>query len=394
MARFGLIGLFLAGMLPFLYGCADDDAEDTGIADRVLLVYMAADNNLSAYASASLNRLCEGMAQAPANTRSIVYLDTQGESPRLLEVTTNGAETLYVWDEALNSTSADVMRSVIDKACEMAPASRYGLVLWSHGLGWLPVTATAYYASRMAENGNGEWPAVKFFGQDYNPDYVDGMETDELVAAIPDGRFDYILFDACLMGSVEVLYALREKADYIVSSPAEVITDSFPYDDIAGELLQSSPDLRAVCDAYYRYYAGHADARYHAATVSLVETAQLEPLADATAAVLAQALANDADALGAMDVSQVQTLDRDNPHVFFDMESVMDALEREETIGNVTKETWTECLHRAVVYERHTPTFFSLSLDECCGITMYVPLNNYADLNEAYALTEWYRRCY
>ena len=57
------------------------------------------------------------------------------------------------------------------------------------------------------------------------------MDISELAAAI-DGsgvRFDYLLFDACFMSSVEALYDLRRAADYIVASPCEVMAHGFPY---------------------------------------------------------------------------------------------------------------------------------------------------------------------
>ena len=41
------------------------------------------------------------------------------------------------------------------------------------------------------------------------------MNIDALAAALPV-RFDFILMDACLMGSVEVVYELRNKADFII----------------------------------------------------------------------------------------------------------------------------------------------------------------------------------
>ena len=36
------------------------------------------------------------------------------------------------------------------------------------------------------------------------------------------GESEFILFDACLMSSIEVLYDLRDKAKYVIASPAEL----------------------------------------------------------------------------------------------------------------------------------------------------------------------------
>ena len=220
------------------------------------------------------------------------------------------------------------------------------------------------------------------------------MELDELAAAIPDHLFDYILFDACFMGSVEVLYALRDKADYIISSPAEVISDGFPYAQIMEPLCRENPDLETVCETYYRYYAEHDVPQYHAATVSLVKTSALETLASATAALYTAALSADSRIFPFMDSGQLQPLDRYARHFVFDMGSIADELYRQAVVSAEQYAEWQDAFSQAVIYEAHTPWFFSLQLDKCCGLSSYVPLAQYADLNAFYVQQEWYHRVF
>lgn len=68
------------------------------------------------------------------------------------------------------------------------------------------------------------------------------MELDEFAAAIPDGTLDFIIFEACLMAGVEVAYALRGKAEYLLASPAEIISPGFTpvYPEALGYLLDRS----------------------------------------------------------------------------------------------------------------------------------------------------------
>lgn len=47
-----------------------------------------------------------------------------------------------------------------------------------------------------------------------------------------------------------------------------------------------------------------------------------------------------------------------------------------------------------MTYEAHTPTMLGLALNECCGLSMYVPYAAYADLNEYYRTLGWLVRCY
>lgn len=559
-----------------LAGCTKDREEPRyPHSSRVVLVYMAGDNSLGGYAQENLEAMARGMASAPAGGRTIAYVDMPGERPRLVEVTASGTKTLHTWPGPHNSASVATVREVIGLVRSMAPADCYGLVLWSHGLAWMPSWATGYLTrskARMEERwpatkhgeatseasagfdpvscptaapvpvtatepasitrtdftsvdrlirqassaatapwpatkpdeavcdalsssarsaaspitcvlpnrsmsaprssviarfcpgdsavrfssvhsfNSGEvsvpvtetdpaptfwppikladtsgasaeylpsaispaavpasfegvgsafpvsapasWPRTKWFGQDTGESPAGYLDTEQLAQAIPSGVFDWILFDACFMASAETLYALRDKAARIVCSPAEVIADGFPYEKIMPELLRSEPDLRAVCEGYYRHYADDVRPTYRSATVSLVETPELEALAAATASVLAAALAADPGVLADMDLNHLQPLDRYRRHFLFDMGSVVAQLEIRGLVPAPVAGAWRAQLARTVPYEAHTPTMLGLELDACCGLSMYVPVSAYADLNEYYRTLGWYARCY
>ena len=388
------IRYILALALLALMGCTKD-VEDPRYphSSRVVLVYMAGDNSLGGYVRDNLDAMRQGMASAPAGSRTIAYVDTPDGNPRLLEVTSSGTQILYTWPSAHNSASAATVREVIDRMRTLAPADRYGLVLWSHGLAWMPSWATGYLTRSKARIGD-TWPTTKWFGQDTGENPAGYLDVEQLSEAIPSGVFDWILFDACFMASAETLYALRDKAERIVCSPAEVIADGFPYAEIMAELLRPEPDLRAVCETYYRNYADDPRPAYRSATVSLVETSQLEALVGATASVLGAALATDPEALAGMELDRLQPLDRYRRHFLFDMGSVVGELETRGLVPASLAGAWRAQLARTVIYEAHTPTMLGLALDECCGLSMYVPYADYADLNEYYRTLDWYRQCY
>ena len=373
-----------------LAGCSGEDDDP---AKRVLVFYGVGDNSLSGYVQNSLDGLAEGMATAPEGTRTVAFVDEANELPRLVEITREGERELYRWPEERNSASVEMAREVMERVLEEAPAERYGLVLWSHGLAWVPSTAEGY-AVKSAGRSTREEPVTKWFGQDDTPGPTGYLETEELAEAIPAGMFDYILFDACFMGSVEVLYALREKTESIVSSPAEVLAESFPYGEITGALLASEPDLEGVCEAFYRYYANHNQQNHRAATVSLVNTAELEGLAAATRAVFAEAAERDPAALEGFAAGEFQRLDRYKRHFLFDMGSIVHRLEAEGLVDAATVDTWDEQLARAVVYEAHTPRIIDFALEACCGLSMYFPIAAYEELNTYYRTLGWYGVCY
>ena len=128
--------------------------------------------------------------------------------------------------------------------------------------------------------------------------------------------------------------------------------------------------------------------------MSLVETSQLEALAAATASVLGAALTTDPEVLSVMDLNRVQPLDRYRRHFLFDMGSVVGELETRGLVPALLAEAWRAQLARTVIYEAHTPTMLGLALDACCGLSMYVPYADYADLNEYYRSLGWYAGCY
>jgi len=76
------------------------------------------------------------------------------------------------------------MKQVLNDIIQMYPAQEYGLILWSHGTSWLPAGSS-----------------LRSFGEDSG----EQMNIPDLAENLPI-KFDFILFDACLMVSVEVVY--------------------------------------------------------------------------------------------------------------------------------------------------------------------------------------------
>lgn len=374
-----------------LCGCAEKEpaAAPPEPVGRTVLAYMAGDNNLSGYMIENLDMMARGVQAAGAcDGRLVAYVDTPGENPRLVEITAAGRRELYRWPGAHDSASPEVMREVVERVRLLAPAAHYGMVLSSHGMAWVPSWVPGYFVpwTRSA----GLWPQTKFFGQDETASPTGYLETADLAAGIPDGVFDYLLFDACFMASAEVEYALRGKADWIVAAPTEVIADGFPYAEIVGGLLRTVPDLKGVCEAYYRHYAGHSDARYRSATVSLVRTAELEALATATAALYAAALGRNPEVFSGFDFTAVQRLDRYRRAFLFDLGDVVNHLTRTGAVAQAEADSWWEQLRRTVAYEAHTEAFFDLPLAACCGLSSYVTTASYPDLNDYYKTLDWY----
>lgn len=113
-----------------------------------------------------------------------------------------------------------MLKRVINDVTRLYPAKSYGLIVFSHGSGWLPPhTLVNGSRSIIIDNDN-------------------EMEITDFAMALPDHLFEFIIFEACNMAGIEVAYELRNKAAYIMASSAPVVSP---------DLLLSMPAVFPVC---------------------------------------------------------------------------------------------------------------------------------------------------
>ena len=258
----------LLGLLPVSCGkmMFDDCSKSVDMdVDRMVLVYMAADNNLAMFAKKNIEEMKKGDVPYYFDDGSgdvlLVYADIAGEEPRLMRLSkdrfgTVTEETLRVYEDQ-NSCSDSVMTDVLSYASALFPSMESGLVLWSHGTGWLP---EGYYSNPVYASSDGGAAyqhhivdpyadLVKSFGEDGGSE----MDIRALAKALPV-HYSFILMDACLMGGIEVAYELRDCCDYFIGSAAEVLANGFPYEQVVGEFFDGERGLRNACRLFYEHY--------------------------------------------------------------------------------------------------------------------------------------------
>lgn len=244
-----------------LTACSDHTPEpEAGPSDVTTIVYMMADNSLSAFAPRDIEEMEHAAGQIPLGSRLVVYVDDAG----LPEIFTLGAQTGRTSVARLteeNSCDTAVVERNLRRIITEYPARRYRLVMWSHGTGWVP--------SARAPR--------RTIGQDA-PTKTE-IEVDALGRLL--GRlgvhFDYIFFDACFMQCVEADYALRRVADYVVASPAEIPGNGAPYHLIMPQLVGERVDAEGLAQTYYDYYE-HGTGL----VISVCRTAELDTLRQTT----------------------------------------------------------------------------------------------------------------
>ena len=373
----GLLYWFLTIALLLLCACEKEEEPQVPlVAGRTVLVYFAADNNLSGSVGGDIAAMEEGLLHTDMhNGNLLVYVDKKGQSPQLLRLVQEGDSVCrelieeYAIDHA--SATAERLHQVLQQVTDTYPSNRYGLVLWSHGTAWLPSDYKNYLRSFGTDTGN------------------HFMSVNDLTAALSDYHFDFLLFDACYMASLEVAYALRHCTDYLIASPTEVLADGFPYQLFMQDLFTPEANVVDIATQFYTYYQSSYG------TVSVTKTAELADLATACRAIFQ---GKSEEALFAVPVQELQIMEylTGNVHALYDCADYMRQL-----ATDAQYEEFQSCLDRAVIYKATTPksayayangTY--LPINRFSGLSIYVPQAELAELNNWYQQLEWYQAVY
>jgi hypothetical protein len=207
---------------------------DVKQASWLVLCWFGADNNLSEYVSYDL----EEMKSAAKDVAVIAFVDQEGAVKDGIYALSN--DGMFVRVEPFNETDSGSGTNLcyfVNKygACD---AYKKALILWNHGSAW---DDTDPYTPK---------------GISYDDQGRDFLTILELKNALEDTHWDVLGFDACLMGSVEVLYELKDLADYFLASPGEIPSSGWDYRFLASI---SGSDSESFCekaiDRWKSFYA-------------------------------------------------------------------------------------------------------------------------------------------
>lgn len=400
--------LFLLMLLFSVTACDKDEPSSPELPDnsvsRSVLVYIVAENRLVNFAPDDIGEMLAGRNGMTENDRLFIYLD--GDSlPCIYEIDKHTkAETFqqlkpfYTYPEDCNSASAEQLKDFIARVQSHYPADEYGLVMWSHGSGWVPMTvSTRPYASYA------QGPKRTFGvdnGTNGNSDFGDEMEIPDMAAVLRSvSPFRFILFDACFMQNVEVAYELKNVADYVIASPAEIPGVGAPYTALMPIFYADEFDPRAVVDAYV---ADFANSLTDGALISSVSCRMLDSLAKATWKYLhplTEVEETDPYGLTSLRFDGVQNYfdyDRYYPnHLmpdFYDIFSVF-----KQALPNAEFDQW-DSVYEQTVYRQSTSKWYSIYpvFNPLCtvdksqygGMTMFIPLDKYI-ANGHFFFADW-----
>lgn len=222
-----------------------------GSADSTLKVLVQLDR-VPGYASAR-----EGYWDDWAGTMRFVL------SPLLAPFSNNAVQNLG----EVNMGSAEALVDFVSWAMDRYPANHYALIIWDHGDGWRTIN-------------KGRRSSWKIAGYDETSGdylYMDELQTALRILKDKGYKIDIIVFDACLMGMVEVAYELKDFASYMVASEDLVPGEGFRYDlfltDLVSLLRQgdvSPKDLGKLMIESYKETSGK--------TLSLIDLRRIDDM--------------------------------------------------------------------------------------------------------------------
>ena len=280
----------------------------------------------------------------------------------------------------------ETLSSVLSWVGEHFPSEHYGLVMGSHSSGWLPV-GYKWPQNVVTWNADKNRPK-RSFGKEEIGGKTYSLSIPELAGAIPM-HLDFLYFDSCLMGCVEVAYELKDVVDYIAFSPTEVLSDGLDYTTVSERLFGSeTPELERLCSDYFALYDGKSGT-YRSATISLVDCRRISALAELCKTLFGTYR----DSILQLDPEAVQRLYGDTPYLFFDMEDILVKAGISEGERLALRQALDDC----VVYKAATPSYSAGTapgpITSYCGMSMYLPsvMNRYSqwDFTE---LNDYYRK--
>jgi len=284
-----LIGLLAMTMLMFV-GCGKDDPEtEDPVAERTVLIYMAAQNNLTLWPNTSnrfaeydLKEIKKGI-ESMGDNHLVIYVDKAKDpisgyddyKPYLLHYRKGELRDSIPLDESMLPCNPATMKTVIEKAFTDYPGKDYGLVLWGHASGWLFKNDSI--ANNSARNRAYGGTNKNGSNQGSGDLWMNIPTLAKTLKTLPHLKF--IFADCCNMMCAECAYELKDVCDYFIGSPAEIPGEGAPYNKVVPAMMEKETFYKSICDQYALMYRDRVP-------LAVVKSSEMANLANATKTIL------------------------------------------------------------------------------------------------------------
>jgi len=240
-----------------------NSGSDVNYRQWLVLVYMAADNSLNSYAYQDLREMAS--VSISPQVKLVVLTDFRTGDDQISESDeTTGTLITRPLNREIDSGNYEPLKEFVETYYNRYPAKNVVLILWDHGDGWRSERSAALDAT--------------------NSSYLFMFQLRKALADLKNEgiSFSLIGFDECLMGMEEVLYDVKDYADYFVASEGYEPGEGWDYQKIIS-FLSSNPEAtpeefgRAIVDAYREAYSGYTSS--YTLTLSLFSREDVERVA-------------------------------------------------------------------------------------------------------------------
>jgi len=234
------------------------------------MVYMAADNDLSAWADSDIVEMRTANFDDDA-VAVIAQLDKPGTGANYLQITGGSVYNLGALG-IIDMCDPKTLSDFIEGTIREFPADRYMLILWDHGTGW-----TA--APRRS------------FGSDNSSGAQMSIANGDLRQALQDAyeatgkKINIIAFDACLMQQVEVAREVMDHAKVMVAAQTNWPIAGFPYDILLQSVSNHAGDNEKTVAAAIVEFCADRYGSIQPASMSAIDLEYIDDLTKKTAAL-------------------------------------------------------------------------------------------------------------
>ncbi|MFW5891089.1 MAG: clostripain-related cysteine peptidase [bacterium] len=336
--------------------------------ENLVYVYMAADNDMSAQSLLDISEIEEGTI-AVKNSSVLIYLDRKdGNICNAYILVENGKSRIIKEIEEKNSGDEETLKKFIEFGKLNFNSTNNFIILWNHGNGWY-------------DDGKEIEESKRAIGYDEKTeDWLNLFELENGLKTLGK-KWEMIIFDACLMNGIEIIYQLKDLSDYILGSAEEVPMLGYNYSKIL-PIFSIEKEIenigKEIIDETIREY----NENKLFSTYSLISANYINELF-AEIDLLSTELTNNITKVKEMeeelkrDMLTYSSIDGDYSKntEYSDLGDFLEKIEKSIELSQVS--FLKEILNKMVIYKNTTDNFSELKLENSSGLSIYLPFDEY-----------------
>lgn len=357
--------------------------ETADTVERMVIVYMMAENSLNDFSNSDESEIKRGVELLSGDSRVFAFIDDK-HNPRIMQYTPGEAIAVKEYEDDFCSSDTAALKNALQFLLVNYPTKHLDLVLWSHGDGWLRGESSLPQRSIGVDNGKNS----------YSDRSTDVLEIEEIATVLDElpVKVDRLMFDACFMQSVEVAYALRNSASWIIASPAEIPADGAPYDKLLPLFFDTQATAGDIINEYVAAYSNEASG----VVLSAINTAHLVEFAAATSVFVSKYFPKDKKRAYIDVFSYLPGGKRSGSKIYpcyYDFNAIM-----KKYLAADEYAEWKRLFDEIIPFAAASDSWYSAIIyrmlpvahDVCGAVSLYMPQNGNSELNAAFSSTEWY----